>query len=216
VFCVVHWYCRGNDPRYGKVLEITTAQHFADQENTLRRKRYEEKKKTEEPHTGPTSGSRSLFRLRSGRLLPGQPGHLSGCGLPGLLRLPLLPGWADFRLGGPSGWPASPSTARLGRCTSWAGRRPTRPTRASTGRVAPRLVRSSVAASDCCAPYAPARPALGKVASCQLPCKMTGSNSPTTMHPAASPREDQDRLGSFTHELFPTIRSIKAEHRIPC
>jgi hypothetical protein len=50
-------YCRGDNPRYGKVLEFTSAQEFADQENMLQCKRYEEKKiKREEVRAGPASG----------------------------------------------------------------------------------------------------------------------------------------------------------------
>jgi hypothetical protein len=84
----------GDDPRYGKVLDFMNAHEFADQENMLRRKRYEEKKIKKRaaswagfrlsgpsdcdllplPPGGPTSGSRrpAPLQLRPGLLrLPG-------------------------------------------------------------------------------------------------------------------------------------------------
>ncbi|KAK1614537.1 hypothetical protein QYE76_020054 [Lolium multiflorum] len=65
-------FLSGDDPRYGKALEFTSAQHFTDQENMQRIKRYKEKKIKKR------GVSWAGFRL-SGP---------SDCGLLGLLPLP--------------------------------------------------------------------------------------------------------------------------------
>jgi hypothetical protein len=108
--------CRGDDPRYDKVLEFTSAQEFADQEKTSRIKRYEEEKK-----------NRPLGRLPAPAARPAEAESTCSRACPdglvssfcGPVRLQLCPGRLPLRSWATSGWR---HPVRLRPCSGSLGR----------------------------------------------------------------------------------------------